>query len=59
MTYIALDWHQLDTELGSEKLVEAFWSTLSAVAPRQVRLVQPYVRCTPARLAAACVPATT
>jgi hypothetical protein len=35
VTYIALDWHQLDKELGSEKLVEAFWSTLSAVAPAQ------------------------
>jgi hypothetical protein len=36
VTYIALDWHQLDKELGVEKLVEAFWSTLSAVAPQQV-----------------------
>lgn len=35
VTYIALDWHQLDKELGSEKLVEAFWSTLSAFAPGQ------------------------
>ena len=35
VTYIALDWHQLDKELGTESLVEAFWSTLSAVAPAQ------------------------
>jgi hypothetical protein len=37
VTYAALDWHQLDKELGPEKLVEAFWSMLSAVAPGQVR----------------------
>jgi hypothetical protein len=33
LTYVALDWHQLDRELGTEALVEAFWSQLAAVAP--------------------------
>ena len=37
VTYIALDWHQLDKELGSDKLVEAFWTQLSAVIPQQVQ----------------------
>jgi hypothetical protein len=36
VTYIALDWHQMDKELGSDKLVEAFWTQLSAVIPQQV-----------------------
>lgn len=35
ITYTALDWHQLDKELGSEKLVEAFWTQLSAILPPQ------------------------
>jgi hypothetical protein len=36
VTYIALDWHQMDKELGSANLVEAFWTQLSAVLPKQV-----------------------
>ncbi|KAF8060490.1 SAC9 [Scenedesmus sp. PABB004] len=35
VSYVALDWHQLDKELGSEALVEAFWSQLSALLPPQ------------------------
>lgn len=35
--YVALDWHQMDKELGSEALVEAFWTQLSALLPPQVR----------------------
>jgi hypothetical protein len=34
--YVALDWHQMDKELGSEALVEAFWTQLSALLPPQV-----------------------
>jgi hypothetical protein len=37
--YVALDWHQMDKELGSEALVEAFWTQLSALLPPQVGLV--------------------
>eukprot|EP00879_Flechtneria_rotunda_P031918 GHRR01035015.1.p1 GENE.GHRR01035015.1~~GHRR01035015.1.p1 ORF type:complete len:157 (-),score=42.15 GHRR01035015.1:389-859(-) len=36
VSYVALDWHQLDKELGSEALVEAFWTQLSALLPPQV-----------------------
>jgi hypothetical protein len=36
--YVALDWHQMDKELGSEALVEAFWTQLSALLPPQVSL---------------------
>uniref|UniRef100_A0A383VGT2 WW domain-containing protein n=1 Tax=Tetradesmus obliquus TaxID=3088 RepID=A0A383VGT2_TETOB len=35
VSYVALDWHQMDKELGSEALVEAFWSQLSALLPPQ------------------------
>lgn len=35
--YVALDWHQMDKELGSEALVEAFWTQLSALLPPQVK----------------------
>jgi hypothetical protein len=34
--YVALDWHQMDKDLGSEALVEAFWTQLSALLPPQV-----------------------
>jgi hypothetical protein len=37
VSYVALDWHQMDKELGSEALVEAFWTQLSALLPPQVR----------------------
>jgi hypothetical protein len=40
VSYVALDWHQMDKELGSEALVEAFWTQLSALLPPQVRAVQ-------------------
>lgn len=36
VAYVALDWHQMDKELGSEALVEAFWTQLSALLPPQV-----------------------
>jgi len=36
VSYVALDWHQMDKELGSEALVEAFWTQLSALLPPQV-----------------------
>ncbi len=36
VTYTALDWHQLDKELGVENLIEAFWSQASALLPPQV-----------------------
>ena len=26
LTYIALDWHEMDKALGHEGIVEAFWS---------------------------------
>ncbi|KAF6264364.1 hypothetical protein COO60DRAFT_1698391 [Scenedesmus sp. NREL 46B-D3] len=35
VSYVALDWHQMDKELGSEALVEAFWSQLGALLPPQ------------------------
>lgn len=38
--YVALDWHQMDKELGSEALVEAFWTQLSALLPPQVSLTR-------------------
>jgi hypothetical protein len=40
VSYVALDWHQMDKELGSEALVEAFWTQLSALLPPQVRAGQ-------------------
>jgi hypothetical protein len=47
--YVALDWHQMDKELGSEALVEAFWTQLGALLPPQVRARQrrPAVRGVP------------
>jgi hypothetical protein len=33
LTYIALDWHELDKQLGSGELVGAFWSTLTDILP--------------------------
>lgn len=38
VSYVALDWHQMDKELGSEALVEGFWAQLSSLLPSQVRL---------------------
>eukprot|EP00775_Hariotina_reticulata_P004194 gene4194-4442_t len=35
VSYVALDWHQMDKELGSEALVEAFWTQLGALLPPQ------------------------
>ena len=26
LTYVALDWHEMDKALGHEGIVEAFWS---------------------------------
>eukprot|EP00878_Enallax_costatus_P030322 GHUV01033006.1.p1 GENE.GHUV01033006.1~~GHUV01033006.1.p1 ORF type:complete len:414 (+),score=91.02 GHUV01033006.1:1544-2785(+) len=37
VSYVALDWHQMDKELGSEALVEGFWAQLSSLLPSQVR----------------------
>ena len=28
LTYIALDWHEMDKQLGHEGIVEAFWNTV-------------------------------
>jgi hypothetical protein len=42
VSYVALDWHQLDKELGSEPLVEAFWSTLAALLPQQACRTEPH-----------------
>lgn len=30
ISYIALDWHEMDKQLGHEGIVEAFWQTVSA-----------------------------
>lgn len=38
VSYVALDWHQMDKELGSEALVEGFWAQLSSLLPTQVGL---------------------
>jgi len=35
LTYIALDWHEMDRRLGTETLIHAFWSTVRDVLPRQ------------------------
>ena len=34
LTYIALDWHEMDKQLGHEGIVEAFWSTVRDVLPK-------------------------
>lgn len=47
MTYVALDWHQLDKELGSAKLVEALWSTLAVLMPAQARAAPVPALCQP------------
>ncbi len=28
LTYIALDWHEMDKQLGHHGIVEAFWNTV-------------------------------
>lgn len=34
VTYIALDWHEMDKQLKTEGIIEALWSTLRSVLPR-------------------------
>ena len=31
LTYIALDWHEMDKVLGHEGIVEAFWSSVRCI----------------------------
>lgn len=33
LTYIALDWHEMDRRLGTETLISAFWSTVKDILP--------------------------
>ncbi|GAX77587.1 hypothetical protein CEUSTIGMA_g5031.t1 [Chlamydomonas eustigma] len=35
LLYIALDWHEMDKALGHEGIVEAFWSQVRDVLPKQ------------------------
>ncbi|KXZ46422.1 hypothetical protein GPECTOR_43g858 [Gonium pectorale] len=35
LTYIALDWHEMDKQLGHVGIVEAFWNTVKDVLPAQ------------------------
>lgn len=35
LTYIALDWHEMDRRLGTETLISAFWSTVKDILPKQ------------------------
>ncbi len=39
LDYIAIDWHEMDRQLGSNGIVEAFWQTvrtlLTLLAPRR------------------------
>lgn len=34
LTYIALDWHEMDKQLGHHGIVEAFWNTVKDILPR-------------------------
>ncbi len=34
LQFIALDWHELDKQLGSHELVSAFWSTVKDMLPQ-------------------------
>lgn len=33
VTYIALDWHEMDKQLGAHGIVEAFWNTMQTILP--------------------------
>lgn len=33
LTYIALDWHEMDKALGHEAIVEGFWGSVRALGP--------------------------
>eukprot|EP00198_Chlamydomonas_reinhardtii_P010960 XP_001700297.1 predicted protein [Chlamydomonas reinhardtii] len=35
LTYIALDWHEMDKQLGHVGIVEAFWNTVKDLLPAQ------------------------
>jgi len=38
ISYIALDWHEMDKQLGHEGIVEAFWQTVGEGAYHRIRL---------------------